>query len=278
MGRLIIFVLLLGTMQTVAAGKLDEFEKDASSNEDRVENKSEETAKQDTQDSEQKNLAADEDEDTDDGIFDFMFDVIFDGLISTVVDGGRASIAKSSHMGSEEPILVTENFSVSPRISGENIVPQLRADMTAGNLESNIDLEDYRFDLGYGAIGISHKKTTLTESAPEDKLELRQTILMYRMTLSDKLELDIGAGKYRLDGNNAHTEDAANFSILWNNRNGYGLEYRLTKANGNTLELRDNEASFHYGIKRFSVKIGYRSITSDVISLEGPFAGVAFYH
>jgi hypothetical protein len=43
MGRLIIFVLLLGVMQTVTAGKLDEFEKDASSNK---ESKSEETAKQ----------------------------------------------------------------------------------------------------------------------------------------------------------------------------------------------------------------------------------------
>jgi hypothetical protein len=276
MGRLIVFVLLLGVMQTVAAGKLDEFEKDVSSNKGHPESKPEETAKQDTHDPEQGNPA--EDKDTESGIFEDIFGDIFDGLIFALIDGGRASIAKNSRTGSEEPILVAENFSVSPRSPGQNIVPQLRVDLIAGGLESNIDLEDYRFDLGYGAVGISHKKTMLTESTPEDKLELRQTILMYRMTLSDELELDIGAGKYKLDGNNAYTEDASSFSILWNNRSGYGLEYRLTKADGGDLELTDHEAGVHYGINRLSVKIGYRSIKGDVSSLEGPFAGIAFYY
>ncbi len=221
----LLFTLML--CQAASAGKLDEFEKDVTS--DSEKNNSEHTTRRNS-----SRGKVDDDN-------DLFFDLFYDIFVDTVWQAGQASYVKTTNMGMDEKLIVSDGYNVKAKFIGEKIVPLVRIDVSTGKAESDVDLEGFRIELGYGPIAIHHKRTTFSEHNPKDKLELRQSFLSYRMTLSDEFELDVGIGEYGVEGNDTNTQGAISFSGIWSGNSGFGLEYRFVNVRGDLIKLNDHE-------------------------------------
>ncbi len=162
------------------------------------------------------------------------------------------------------------------RKPGDKIMPIFRLDLGYGSIDDNIDFTDFRLELGFGALGASFKNSRFSEDEDPDGLETTQALLLYRMSLMNNFEVDVGVGEYALKGNRRLTDSAFNFSAIWSDSSGFGAEFRYVGTTGDSLNIDDYELSVLYSKDKYSLKTGYRWLEGETQSLTGPFAALVY--
>jgi hypothetical protein len=176
-----------------------------------------------------------------------------------------------------------EDFPTQPSFSqtqtrkpGDKITPIFRLDLGYGSIDDNIDFTDFRLELGFGALGAAFKSSRFSEDDDPEGLETTQALLLYRVTLTNNFEVDIGVGEYALKGNRHLADSAFNFSAIWSDSSGFGAEFRFVDTYGDSLNINDYEFSVLYSKDKYSLKTGYRWLEGETQSLTGPFAAFVY--
>ena len=258
--RIFCFSIVCLCIPSALAGSLDDFERSAKDTNDH---------QHDTKPTREK---YDNDDDTPDVMEDFVWEML--KITGTaIVAGGINSYEKALHTG-EHPIdLPLTVEPLKPKRLGEKHIPFLRLDAAYGDMTNAITLTDFGVELGYGPISAAYQKSRFMESAPKDKLTWSSTFLNYRASILDHLQIDLGYGKFSLDGNDSTSEMGERFGIGWSQQNGMGFEYEIGTTHGDELKIRDQKVDLLYSFDFISLKAGYRHIKAGDEIIEGPFAG-----
>jgi len=246
-----------------SAGKLDDFEEEATSeststSERRVKRRNEED-----------NTAGEE-------LANSIVTSLLGGLLEAAAVGLRTTggdslyKAKSSFDDSEHPTL-------KPRRHGQRLVPFARFDTLFGEFESDLELQDYLVEAGYGAFSATYRYSRFQEKSPSDLLILDQTFINYRMTLGDRTQLDLGLGNYGLKGNQDLSDRAFRFGFSWIGDSRFGVEYNYVFTAGDQVKINDKELALLYSYDYISLKAAYRIINGRSADLRGPSLGLSFH-
>ena len=170
----------------------------------------------------------------------------------------------------------TEEYPVIPRALGEGMIPFARIDVSYNRITSQIHATSERAEIGYGPFGFEARRAHYSESEPDASLDVMQYHFLYRMSLGDNVELDLGMGRYELSGVSSSSGGSSTVHILVYPTERFGMEYRPSWANINGNGIRDHELAISYGDKFWSARAGYHWLESPGSSLNGPFAGFSF--
>lgn len=170
---------------------------------------------------------------------------------------------------------------------GGPILPYLRLDAAYQKHSSNIDAGDYYAQIGYGFLGLDTRFTRFREKYPDDRLNISRIHGLLRLggVWGDEdfaeadggyWEVDFGLGMVQLDGD--HKNDGFSFTmpILFYLTDYLGFEFRPAWASIKHSKLRDYDLSVHLTLRYVGVKIGHRWLKSPSQSLNGPYAGLVF--
>jgi hypothetical protein len=243
---------------------LDDFEKETAKGRDRGDaSKPKEKTREDRR-------RCDEDSSDDDsgGSFSGLFaEVFFEGLAF----GGASSWERASGAG------------VEPREKGEAAIPFVRTDASVQRVRSDVTAWDARGESGYGPLAVEVRNTRYVESKPRDRMTLTHGHLLYRMSFTKYVEIDLGAGPLYLTGNKRNagsgfTMPAHVFISRAAKSDGFGLEFRPVWGWVAGAPIKDYEWSFLYTRGGWSARAGYRWVRVGDMSLDGPSLGVSFHY
>jgi len=252
-----VFLVFVFHVNSVFAGKLDEFEEGAASEGSKPTKK---VLRQSEEDNTAGSLLGD--------IFGLLFDAAFDGL---------SAAGKYSFYKAESSFSPQEHPNLKPRKNGQRLVPFFRLDALFGDLESDIELQDYTAETGYGALSFSYRYSRFVEESPSDKLVLDQYFFNYRMTLGDRTQLDLGFGTYGLKGDQDLSDSAFRLGFAWIGDSHLGVEYNYVFTEGDRLKVNDQELALLYSHDYISLKTSYRIINGGSADLRGPAIGLSFH-
>ena len=198
------------------------------------------------------------------GLGDELAQDFMDGVMNVLIAGGQYSMQR----------VASGKYDSLHRNAGEPLIPFLRYDFAYQHVSSSIDARIHRFESGYGPIALLLEDFTFNESAPSNTLEIERQMLMYRMSVGNEAEVDLGIGKSIITGMQRTTIDVISLPVKF--MIGENTSVELRPVWGGTVD--DYEVALHWGMQFASLKIGYRLLSSPGASLNGPFAGVAFYY
>ena len=236
------------------AGKLDDFEKDA------------------TKERPNQERHKDSSNDDVDIIGELLGDIFFRGLY----DGGRASFWRAECSHKEEGIVCRQN--------GEPLLPILKADICYQWLQSNISAIDGRAEVGYGPFGFSYRGTRFREierNAEEenstDTMNLQEFHALYRISGTNKLEVDLGLGMLTLEGNETNSGFCFTMPIKIHPRNWLGIHIvpTVSSIRGNAIYDMDCSVLLTKGF--ISLRSGYRWLSTEHEMLKGPYSGFSVH-
>ena len=166
------------------------------------------------------------------------------------------------------------NPSLALRELGDPVIPYFRLDAAQQDVTSDIEAKDFYGQVGYGALGADLRYTRFTEEQPRDTLDLMWIHILGRFSYYKHVEFDIGAGMVQMEGNDRNegfsfTMAALIYPIEW-----LGVEVRPTFAEINNSRLTDTDLSVHLRYSVGAVKFGYRWLKSENMELKGPYTGV----
>jgi hypothetical protein len=247
------------------AGKLEDFEKDATKK--RVEDKTQEPGHSHHHGAESivsRNVGSCLGE----GLTTFL------GLF--LVEFGKTSFHRAGpddyvvKSPSSEKETVIEN-----RKSGQALIPITRLDISYQDVEADVSAMDYRAEVGYGPVALQVRNTHYEEERPDDDLDILQIHMLYRMSIGEKIEIDLGFGGMSLEGENGNSGLSFTVPVLVHPWDYFGVEFRPSWSSINHNTIPDYELSLLTGWRYFSLRAGYRRVMSDTESLSGPFAGIS---
>lgn len=238
-----IFLFFLLFVNSLYAGKLNDFEKEAT---------------KDTPEPATRSSSTDSDE-GDDSFSEFLIGVIF----YTFAYGGISSWER----------MKLNSSVIETRILGEPGLPILRFDTSYQDVESDVYAIDNRLEVGYGPFGCDYRITKYHESTPKTNLDITSVHGIYRMSFTRFVEVGLGLGNMTLEGINKHSGFSVliplhiQFSDIWS------FQFRSSWS-----ALRNNDVSdYDFGImytRGFgSIRVGYRSVSSGNEQLKGPHIG-----
>lgn len=206
------------------------------------------------------------DDDNDD---DGFLSLVFGGLLV----GGDASWARV-----QDARRHNEAFAdLEPRRPGDILIPYARLDLGYQDVDATVDARDIRGEIGYGPFAVQARRTLYEEQAPQDKLELIQIHGLYRMSLGNHVEVDLGMGSMRLKGNADNSGFSVTTPILIYPVKHFGIEVRPAWSSINNVNVGDFDVAL-VGSRRFvSVRGGYRRLKAGSQVLDGPQAGVSVH-
>lgn len=240
------------------AGKLDDFEKKASSP------KTSKTSSSQSSSSSCRGVVY--------CLFeDFFLEVFFDmGHLLTyeLLRAGHASSMRFSGQVGDTHLL--------PRRMGEALIPKFRIDSHYQALGEDVDAIDFRFELGSGPVGIDLRQTGFRESSTFDSLRITEFFIQYRMSFGNHTGMNMGFGTLKMSGNEDNHGFAFSMPLYWHEKH-VGLEFRpvFSSINGNSIE--DYDFRFMLKQKISSIQLGYRSLHAPDETLEGPYIGLSFH-
>ena len=161
------------------------------------------------------------------------------------------------------------------RKHGEALVPFLRLDTMYQEVETDVTARDYLIIVGYGAVGFQVRSTVYEEKEPPDKLRLAEYHALYRMSLGNHVEIDLGAGAMVLKGIQENSGFSVTVPVLIHPSDHYGFEFRPVWSSINENDIQDFDVAVLFGWRYVSVKAGYRWVRSPHQSLDGPEMGVS---
>lgn len=141
----------------------------------------------------------------------------------------------------------------------------------------DMEVFDYRLELGYGPVAIYYNRTNYTEDAsgtePKERLTMERSYVIYRMPLSQRLEAGFGLGAMTIDDAKIETEASLTVPVRMLLTEGVNAEFRYSWTE--TLDDYDLAVSYTPGF--VSLKLGYHWLQGPGSSLNGPYAGIAVH-
>lgn len=165
--------------------------------------------------------------------------------------------------------------SVGSRAPGEATLAFARVDAAYQLVESDVDAGDLRGELGYGPFALQARETHYDEDQPRDSLDLIQAHALLRMLFLPMLEVDLGLGAIVLDGDGTETGFSGTVPVLIHPWDFLGLEFRPAWAAVNDSTVSDYDLSLLAGWRFISARAGYRWTDSGDETLNGPIFGLA---
>lgn len=203
-------------------------------------------------------------EEDENGIGDDLAQEFTDAFMNLVIEGGQYTMQRVAP-GADE--LLRRN-------AGEPLVPFVRYDFAYQHVSSSIDASIHRFEGGYGPVALLLENFTFKERAPSNTLKVERQMILYRMSVGNEAEVDVGIGKSVITGMQRTTINVISLPVKF--MIGENTSVELRPAWAGTVD--DYEVALHWGMQFGSVKAGYRILSSPGASLNGPFAGIAFYY
>lgn len=163
----------------------------------------------------------------------------------------------------------------TPRKPGDRLIPFARVDMSYNRVDSDIYALGRSAEVGYGPFGFTIRAARYRESEPATTLDVTQYHWLYRMSLGDRVEMDLGLGRYKLSGVSEHSGGSSTIRLLINASDHVGIELRPSWADINGNGIRDHEAAMTFGDKYWSALAGYHWLEGPGSSLNGPVLGLS---
>jgi hypothetical protein len=175
------------------------------------------------------------------------------------------------------PPTTPDGFTPPLRSRGESLIPFLRVDLAYQDVTSDVQATDARVEGGFGPFGIQVRYTHYTEESPDDVLDFTQIHGLYRMSVSRYVEIDLGFGAGLLsgDGENSGFSFALPLTIQPTSWLGLGFRPSWTTIGGNSIG--DYDLRIEPGLPFVTAIGGYRWVTTEGATLEGPFLGGSFH-
>ena len=206
------------------------------------------------------------DDDSGDDLEDDLASGFMDGLVNVVstviVDGGRATMQR----------VAPDNLSASRRHDGDALIPFMRYDFGYQRVSSGIDASFNRFEGGYGPFALYLEEYGFHEAAPATVLTVHRQMFLYRVA-GQNTEVDFGFGRSIVTGANRTVMGAFSVRGKFKLTDYASIDFTPVWGNG----MGDYELAFRLGRPYGSFTLGYRSLITSGASLNGPFAGFAFY-
>ena len=198
------------------------------------------------------------------GIGDELAQDFMDMTMNLMIAGGYYSMQR----------VASEANDPMRRIAGEPLIPFMRYDFAYQHVSSRIGANIHRFESGYGPVALLLEKYTFNEHEPSNTLQVERQMFMYRMSVGNDAEIDLGIGKSVITGMQRTTINVISLPVKFMIGEMTSVELRPTWGGA----VDDFEVALHWGVKLGSLKAGYRILSSPDASLKGPFAGMAFYY
>jgi hypothetical protein len=164
---------------------------------------------------------------------------------------------------------------VAPREPGEPMLPLVRFDAAYHPVESDIEAWDFRLQLGYGPLGFEANQTRYEEEDPPDRLDLTHLYALWRLSVTERIELDLGLGAVILEGDEQNAGFSGTTSVLIWPWDWLAVEFRPMWSAINDSHLQEYELGVLVNARYVALKGGYRFTRSPNESLDGPFIGVS---
>lgn len=244
----IVFVICVSQPQPAFAGKLKDFEEDVK--------------QPDKPKPPQEHAAADDDEP---GFFASLFRGIFSGMFGALFGSNDAA----GNAGQE-----SIGFNGQPQHGA--LIPFFRLDADYQHVASDVQAFDARAEAGLYRLGLQSRFTYYYESDPADELTLIQLHGLWRMPLSQQVQISLGAGAAMLGGEEWNSGFSLTAPILIYPKESVGFEFRPSWSwiHGNTIS--DYDLGFVFSLSHTGLRLGYRWVNSPHESLNGPYFGVSF--
>ncbi len=260
--RYVLLALLLTLYLVARAGKLDDFERDATPDQqkpDTEQHHHDDDHHDDHHDDDHHDAHHDHDDDAKADVTmseAFLKMLALPGMIS--LNRVTPTLAKSSDTPLRKP--------------GEPLLPFVRVDASIRSVDPTINARDLRVEVGYGPGAFQFDEMRFRQHNGET-FSIREMQLLYRMSFFDGFEIDLGGGTMTLIGNEHSDKNVFSVPILiYPPKRHWGLEFRPAWAE----RVGDYDLSLlalrHY----FAIKAGYRWVQSPNYSLSGPYAGLSF--
>ena len=192
---------------------------------------------------------------------DFMNGLM--NVVSTiVVEGGRATMQRVAP-GTDASFR---------RNDGDALIPFVRYGFGYQRVSANIDATFNRLEGGYGPFALYLEEYGFHEAAPASVLMVQRQMFLYRVA-GQHTEIDFGLGRSVVAGAKRTVMDAVSLRGKFMLSDSTSIDFTPVWGNG----MDDYELTLHWGRQFGSFAVGYRSLQTSGASLNGPFAGFAFY-
>ncbi|MFT5498891.1 MAG: hypothetical protein ACI9TH_004306 [Kiritimatiellia bacterium] len=162
------------------------------------------------------------------------------------------------------------------REAGSPRIPFARLDLSLQEVDSNLEAMNYRLEGGLGPIALQVKRSEFEDKGPDpSRLDITQWHVLYRMSLSPRLEWDIGLGSMELDGGFETSGASITLPIAYHAPKYVSIELRPAWADFEEDDVVDIELAAMLNVKYASLRGGYRWLEAGDIELSGPFAGIS---
>jgi hypothetical protein len=172
-----------------------------------------------------------------------------------------------------QPAYPSEGQSATPRVLGERVIPFVRVDVSYSRIASDIYAFSEHAEIGYGPFGFQARAAQYRETDPDASLNIKQHHWLYRMSLGDKVELDLGLGGYELSGVSTNSGGSSMIRLLIYPTERFGIELHPSWATINGNSISDHEMALTYGDRYWSALVGYHWLEGPGSSLNGSFVG-----
>ena len=202
----------------------------------------------------------------DDGIGHELGDALVEELVNVAMtilaEGGKSTLQRL------DPATEGRLY----RNEGDPSIPFVRYDFAYQQVSANIDARSSRLEGGYGPVALFLEDYSFNETLPASTLDIQRQMLLYRMS-GQQAEFDIGLGQSVITGAGRTVVGAVSLRCRFTLGENVSMEILPVWGGG----MSDYELALYWGRQYGSLKIGYRSLSSPDVSLNGPFAGFALY-
>ncbi|MGA1844688.1 MAG: hypothetical protein ACMUIS_09010 [bacterium] len=162
--------------------------------------------------------------------------------------------------------------------TGEPLITMLRLDMSYQHVESDVEAIDARFELGKGPLAVQYRHTSYREKEPDDTLHITQFHVLYRMSFIRNEGIDVGVGVMSIEGDEKNSGFSVTTPLHWHSSKGWGMEFRPGWAEINDNTIEDYTLVFFLSKRYVMLQAGYRWLSANTVSLNGPCAGLSILY
>ncbi|MBA4366380.1 MAG: hypothetical protein C0403_01935 [Desulfobacterium sp.] len=207
-------------------------------------------------------------------------DVFLSKMISSLfINAAYFGVVSWHRSDSEEsslrPPYSEQDISIENRKLGQALIPIFRVDLCYQNVESDVEALDLRTEVGYGPVSIQARTTHYIEDQPDDNIDIHQAHLLYRMSIGDVFEIDLGMGGMILEGDDNNSGISFTTPFLYHPKDYFGIEFRPSWSSIKGNIIKDYDLDLLLGWRFISFRAGYRWLKSENESLSGPFVGLS---
>lgn len=208
------------------------------------------------------------------GFFDILFRDIFigmvDGVTASIVEGGVNSNNRIS-----ERVYAGE---ADKRKIGELLIPFFKFNVNTQHVSEKIDALDLKIEIGKGNVGFEVRTTKYLEEAVNEKLEYHQFQYFHRMSVGDKIGINLGLGYGIMNGVDTYNGTILSMPILFQNGNHLGFEIRPSYFDADGVTIHDLDISMLYTYRKLAFRVGHRSLKSPNNVINGYYVGFDFIY